>query len=269
MGVVRFRVAPDECRCGYLVGSSVIDLGKRQPHDVLAALPEALANRTSTIHDCTDVTFLPPVDPGTVVRMDGCYEHDVESEYDPHLGDLTSLDTPSLWITPTSSIAADGSEVELPAMTTDVRPGVELGILVGKQSYRLTPNEARDAICGYTVCRTLRAHDSQPGLYGYRMFPDFLGIGRSIVPDIDPPVELGVRKSGETVDQSSSGKLRFSFEELVSYVSNVFTLEPGDFIVTGDPTRITERLEPGTTVTAWIESIGRQTTTISSEVTRK
>jgi 2-keto-4-pentenoate hydratase/2-oxohepta-3-ene-1,7-dioic acid hydratase in catechol pathway len=150
-------------------------------------------------------------------------------------------------------------------MTDDVRPGVELGLIIGAQARHLTPEKAPEYIAGYTVCRTLRADDQHPGLYGYRMFPGFLGVGPSIVPEIGSPVALGVRQGNETVDSSSTARLRFSLGDLVSYASHIFTLEPGDLIVTGNPVRTKDSVEAGETVTAWIESIGQQTTTLVAE----
>ena len=264
MGVVRFRVGPGEPRCGYLAGSSVLDLGERQPHEALATLPEAVGSERP-VHDRRDVTLLCPVNPGTVVRLDGCYEHDVTDGYDPHLGDLASRETPSLWVAPTASLAADGTEVPLPAMADDVRPGVELGLVVGEQARHLTPEEALESIAGYTVCRTLWAHDEHPGLYGYRMFTGFLGVGPTVVPEITQPVALGARRDGETVDQSSTARLRFSLGELVSYASHVFTLDPGDLVVTGNPIRTEDAVDPGETVTTWVESVGQQTTVLTAE----
>ena len=264
MGLVRFETASDEIRCGYLLESSVVDLGNRTPPEVLANLSEVLtAGRPVRSRD--EVTLLPPVDPKTVVQLDGCYEKDVTDDPDPHLGELASDDKPSLWVSPNSSIAADGSEVPLPAMTDDVRPGVELGLVIGEQARHITPEEASKYTAGYTICRTLRAHDPHPGLYGYRMFPGFLGVGPTIVPEIELPVALGVRHDNKTVDRSSTARLRFPLGELVSYASHVFTLEPGDLVVTGNPVRTTDSVKPDETVTAWVESIGQQTAALVSE----
>jgi 2-keto-4-pentenoate hydratase/2-oxohepta-3-ene-1,7-dioic acid hydratase in catechol pathway len=127
---VRFQTQSDETWCGYLAGTSVIEIGERHPHQALGALPRALGPERP-VHDRREVTLLPPVDPGTVVRLDGCYAHDT---IDPHLSDLESRETPSLWVAPTDSLAADGTEVALPAMTEDVQPGVELGLVVGEQA---------------------------------------------------------------------------------------------------------------------------------------
>lgn len=115
MGVVRFRVESGEPRCGYLAGSSVVDLGERQPHDVLATLPETLGSERP-VHDRSEVTLLPPVDPGTIVRLDGCYAHDTT---DPHLGDLASRETPSLWVAPTDSLAIAGTPARVRSTVPD------------------------------------------------------------------------------------------------------------------------------------------------------
>lgn len=264
MRIVRFQKRTGDIRCGYLLGSTIIDLGDRQPHDILANLPKMLCSERP-IYNRSQIKLLPPVDPGKVVRLDGCYEQDVTEQPDPHLGDLASGDRPSLWVSPTGTLAAGDAEVPLPTMAHDVRPGVELGLVVGEQARCLTPEEASKYIAGYTVCRTLRAHDQHPGLYGYRMFPGFLGVGPSVVPEIELPVALGIRKNNETVDRSSTSRLRFSIGDIVSYASRVFTLEPGDLVVTGDPTRSKNSVNPDETVTAWIESIGRQATTFVAE----
>ena len=264
MGLVRFQTTSEEYRCGYIIGSSIIDLGKRKPHDALAALPEAL-NAERPVHNRSDVTLLCPVNPGTIVRLDGCYKQDTTDAHDPHIGELATKETPSLWVAPNDSLAADCTEVEIPAMVDDVRLGVELGVIIGEQARHLPPTEALDSVAGYTVCRTLRAHDGHPGLYGYRMFEGFLGVGSTLVPKITLPVALGVRRNDELADRSSTACLRFSLGELISYVSHVFTLEPGDLVVTGDPTHITEPIEVGETLTGWIESVGHQTTVVTTE----
>lgn len=264
MGLVRFQTTSDEWRCGYVISSSVIDLGKRQPHDAISTLPESL-DPEQPVHDLNDLTLLCPVNPGTIVRLDGCYEQDTTDAYNPHLGELATRETPSLWVAPNDSLTADYTEVEIPAMVDDVRPGVELGLVIGEQARHLSPTEALDSVAGYTVCRTLRAHDSHPGLYGYQMFDGFLGVGSTLIPKMTSPVALGIRRDDEMADQSSTARLRFSLGELVSYVSHIFTLEPGDLVVTGDPTRITEPIEAGETVIAWIESVGNQTTFVTAE----
>jgi 2-keto-4-pentenoate hydratase/2-oxohepta-3-ene-1,7-dioic acid hydratase in catechol pathway len=261
MGIVRFQTQSGNTRCGYLAESSVIDLGEQPSHKAFDYIKKT-NNIARPIYDRSDVTLLSPVDPKTVVRLDGCYAHDTTDEYDPHLGELATQETPSLWVAPTNSLATDENNVPLPEMTDDVRPGVELGLVISEQVRNCSPNKAREHIAGYTVCRTLTAHDEHPGLYGYRMFNGFVGVGSELVQEITLPVTLGVRRNGETADRASTTDLRFSLGELVSYASNVFTLDPGDLILTGNPVQIQTAVEVGEVITAWIESIGRQTTTI-------
>jgi len=268
MGIVHFQPKSSKTRWGYLTESSVIDLGEQMPEE-LSLFSQETQSITGEIYARDEVTFLVPINPGTVVQLDGCYAHDTTDEYDQHLGKLATQETPSLWVTPIDSLVADDTDISLPAMTDDVRPGVELGLIVGEQVRNCSPEEAREHIAGYTVCRTLTAHDEHPGLYGYRMFKGFLGVGSELVRDITLPVDLGIRRDGKTIDRASTADLRFSLGELVSYTSHIFTLDPGDLILTGNPMRVQAPVEAGETITAWIESVGRQTTTIVAEEDRR
>lgn len=130
MGVVRFRVALDEWRCGSLSGTPVVDLTKRQPHDALASLSEALGPER-LVHDRSVVVPLCPVEPGTVVEFDGCYAHDTTA---PHLGALACRETPSLRVALSDSLADDDTEVAVPAMIDDIQFGAELGLAFGERA---------------------------------------------------------------------------------------------------------------------------------------
>lgn len=264
MGIARFRTNDGSVRYGYASGSSILDFGMQSLRDLLTNLPDALASGEQ-IYDRSEVTLLSPVDPGTVVRFDGCYEHNIADDHDPHLGEFIAGEAPSIWVTPNSSLCADDCEVSIPTILDDVRPGVELGLVIGRHAENLSLQEAADCIIGYTVCRTLSGYDQHPGLYGYRMFAGSLGVGPTIVPEVELPVALGVRQNDETVDQSSTAHLRFSLGDLVRYASHIFTLNPGDLLVTGNPLQATDSVNPGDTVTAWIESVGQQTAALSAE----
>ena len=264
MGIVRFRTESGSTRCGYIVGSSIVGIDDQLPHQAPSTLSTAedISRRT---YNRSEVTLINPVDPGTIVCLDGCYEHDGVEQRDPHVGELATQETPSLWVALVDSMVAEGTDVTLPGLTDDVRPGVELGLVIGERTRNCSPDRAREHIAGYITCRTFNAHDTHPGLYGYRMFEGFLGVGEKFVPDITLPVALGVRRNKKVADRSSTADLRFSLGELVSYASHVFTLDPGDLVLTGNPTRIDSPLKPGENVTAWIESVGRQTATVVAE----
>ena len=272
MGIVRFRTDSGEVQIGYLIDSAVVELNKDEHKPEYLATDTAhiinsISSDDSTMHDVSEVTLETPTDPKNIVRLDGCYKKDDKNEGDRHLKEagLDHLENSTLWVAPNSSLTSPEGEVSIPEVVEDIRPGVELGIVVGECVRNLEPSNALEPIAGYTACRTLQSQDENPGLYGYKMFDGFLAVGPEIVSRVGFPLALGVRKDGATVDVRSTSELRFSLGEIVSYVSEVMTLYPGDIITTGNPTKIQTKLSPGDSVTAWIEDIGHITTRISEE----
>jgi 5-oxopent-3-ene-1,2,5-tricarboxylate decarboxylase/2-hydroxyhepta-2,4-diene-1,7-dioate isomerase len=210
----------------------------------------------------TESDFHVPMEPSKIIRLDGCYEHDVTDEgFNHHLENagLNDMSTPSLWVAPKSTLSPHGGTVTIPGQMADIRPGVELGVVIDSSVYALEVDEALDAIGGFTVCMDLAAHDDVPGLEGYRMFDECLPCGPDVVDQelINPETRaMGIRHNGEPVDVQSTTSFRFSLAEMISYVSKVMSLSPGDLITTGTPIRDAPSLEAGDEVEAWIESIG-------------
>lgn len=211
------------------------------------------------------------MDPSKIVRLDGCYKNDVfDDGFNKHVEEvgLNNMDTPSLWVAPNSTLTAHRGTVQPPAQMEDIRPGVELGVVINSSVKDLDVSNALDAVGGFTVCMDLAAHDDVPGLEGYRMFDTCLPCGPEIVdpPDFDPETRaLGIRVNSEPVDTKSTTLLRFSLGEILSYVSKIMSLAPGDLITTGSPIRGSPSLSDGDTVEAWIESVGTLEATIEWE----
>jgi 5-oxopent-3-ene-1,2,5-tricarboxylate decarboxylase/2-hydroxyhepta-2,4-diene-1,7-dioate isomerase len=274
MSLVRFRHDDGSIRSGYRFAEDVLDLSivfdAPEPplSDQFAAVTELLASTGAETTRLAEPDLEVPVEPSKIIRLDGCYEHDTTDDgFNEHLesADLTAMETPSLWVAPNSTLTSHRGTVNVPAQMTDVRPGVELGIVIGSPAQAVDLDDALDAVGGFTVCMDIAAHDDIPGLEGYRMFDTSLPCGPGIVdPEtIDPAARaLGLRRNGEPVDVQSTTSLRFSITELVSYVSNVMTLSPGDLITTGTPIRGAPAVEDGDTIEAWIESVGTLAVTI-------
>jgi 2-keto-4-pentenoate hydratase/2-oxohepta-3-ene-1,7-dioic acid hydratase in catechol pathway len=102
--------------------------------------------------------------------------------------------------------------------------------------------------------------------------PGFCPVGPWIVTadELDPSdLRLGCTINGEPIQDGRTADMRFSIAEIISYLSHHLVLRPGDIIATGTPVRLASppgpdrHLEPGDTVTAWIEGIGELTTTIA------
>jgi 5-oxopent-3-ene-1,2,5-tricarboxylate decarboxylase/2-hydroxyhepta-2,4-diene-1,7-dioate isomerase len=277
MSLVRFRHDDGSIRSGYRFAEDVLDLStvSETPEpslsDRFTAVAELLASTDVETTQLAETDLEVPVEPSKIIRLDGCYEHDTTDDgFNDHLesADLTAMETPSLWVAPNSTLIPHQETVNVPAQMTDVRPGVELGIVIGSSAHAVDPDDALEAVGGFTVCMDVAAHDDIPGLEGYRMFDTSLPCGPGIVDPktIDPTARaLGIRHNGEPVDVRSTTSLRFSIGELVSYVSNVMTLSPGDLITTGTPIRGAPTVEDGDTVEAWIESVGTLAVTIEWE----
>jgi len=223
------------------------------------------------VFDVSQAGIEVPTTPSTIVRLDGCYEHDVTDEgFNHHVeaADFNDMDYPSLWVALDSTLTPHDGTVRVPTRMADVRPGVELGVVIDSHAHALDPDEALDAVGGFTVCMDLAVHDDEPGLEGYRMFDTSLPCGPELVTSKSVDTEasaLGIRVDGEPVDVESTSQFRFSLAELVSYVSEVLSLSPGDLITTGTPIRGAPALEDGADVQAWIESVGTLRATVEWE----
>jgi 5-oxopent-3-ene-1,2,5-tricarboxylate decarboxylase/2-hydroxyhepta-2,4-diene-1,7-dioate isomerase len=269
MGFVRFTSERGPPQFGYRIADQIVSCSAQPGHSTVA---ESLDY--STTFDANEVDIAVPTDPSTIVRLDGCYEHDVTDEGFNHLVEgagFNEMEYPSLWVAPDSTLTPHEGTVRIPAQMRDVRPGVELGVVIDSHAHALEPDDALEAIGGYTVCMDLAVLDDEPGLEGYRMFDTSLPCGPELVESeaLDPEaLALGIRVDGEPVDVRSTTSFRFPLEELVSYVSTVMTLSPGDLITTGTPIRGAPALEDSDEVEAWVESVGTLQATVEWEVSR-
>jgi 2-keto-4-pentenoate hydratase/2-oxohepta-3-ene-1,7-dioic acid hydratase in catechol pathway len=139
-------------------------------------------------------------------------------------------------------------------------PAVELGVVIGTDSRYLTEEEVLDAIAGYTVCNDITARTDWPGPMAYKLMDTFWPIGPAITPpdQVSNPTNLSMRleKDGEVICRGTTASMRFSIPFVVSHVSSILKLRPGDIISTGDPGRVESRIEPGTKIEAIIKDVG-------------
>jgi len=144
----------------------------------------------------------------------------------------------------TSAIVGPEEPICLPASSSKVDYEVELVVVVDRRAKDVSKAEAMDYVAGYTVGNDVSARDWQlkkPGgqwMMG-KTFDSFAPIGPAIVTtdEIPNPESLAIklRLNGETLQDSTTGELIFGIAEVVSYLSQVFTLEPGDLVFTGTP----------------------------------
>ena len=176
---------------------------------------------------------------------------------------------PALFAKYARSFIGAFDDLVLPLASAAVDWEVELGIVVGRPARHASEKESWDAIAGYTVINDVTMRDWQmrtPQWMQGKTFEASTPIGPHLVtPDeIDHASDLEVRcmVDGDVVQSSRTSKLIFSPAEIVSYISTIITLVPGDVIATGTPAGIGAAqvpprfLAPGHRLTSTIEGIG-------------
>jgi 2-keto-4-pentenoate hydratase/2-oxohepta-3-ene-1,7-dioic acid hydratase in catechol pathway len=142
-----------------------------------------------------------------------------------------------------NAIAASGDAIRLQE-TEELDFEVELAVVMGRAAHRVSAEEARRCIAGYTVAHDVSARDWQLKRNGGqwflgKSFDTFAPIGPAIVTsdELGDPHRLGIRcfLNDAPVQSSNTDQLIFRCEDLVAWVSRFMTLRPGDLIFTGTP----------------------------------
>lgn len=162
-------------------------------------------------------------------------------------------------------------DVPLPAVSRQVDYEAELVIVIGRETWQVTEDQADDAIFGYMCGHDVSARDWQKGRPGGqwllgKSFPNFAPAGPYLVPKqfVPDPGNLGIRLTlnGETLQESSTSQLIFNPWQLIAYLSKCCVLKPGDIIFTGTPpgvgaARTPPRfLQPGDECSVTIDGLG-------------
>ena len=170
-----------------------------------------------------------------------------------------------------STLIGHGQEIRLPAISEQVDYEAELVVVIGQRGRNIAAENAAEYIGGYAVGHDVSARDWQlhkPGkqwLAG-KTFDTFAPVGPELVTDheVPDPHALGIRLrlNGETMQDSNTNQLIFRIGEVVSYLSRICTLEPGDLIFTGTPPGVGMArkppvwLKPGDVVEVEIDGLG-------------
>jgi 2-keto-4-pentenoate hydratase/2-oxohepta-3-ene-1,7-dioic acid hydratase in catechol pathway len=205
--------APDQ------VGGDMEDLpSKRMDHLALA-----------------EATLLPPVRPSKIVCVGRNYR-----EHAAELGNEVPSE-PLLFFKPPSSLLAPGKEIRRPKVSQRVDFEGELGLVIGKNCYKLASDEdVRPYILGYTCVNDVTARDLQntDGQWTRaKGFDTFCPVGPLVTDEINPwsGVVVETRVNGDLRQQGDSRDFIFSLGVLIRYISQAMTLVPGDLIASGTP----------------------------------
>jgi 2-keto-4-pentenoate hydratase/2-oxohepta-3-ene-1,7-dioic acid hydratase in catechol pathway len=239
----------------------------------LGDLRGRLGDTGAPSHPRSSVQLLPPIpDPGKIVCIGLNYrKHAAEVG-----ADLDSLpEIPTIFAKYPNALAADGAAVRVPTAKTDYE--AEVAFVVGRRAQDVEEAEALDHIAGYTLLNDLSARDLQgatPQWMAGKVFDGSAPCGPWLVtPDeAGPADEIAIRLTlnGEEMQSGATDDLIFSIPQLLSQLSRLMTLEPGDIVSTGTPEGVGMGRKPrvwlsvGDEIVIESPTLGRLTTRISA-----
>lgn len=225
--------------------------------DILSAEP--WNDNAKKIDSCVmkEEALLAPATPSKVVCL-GVNYRDHASEMSHKLPE-----DPLIFMKAPTSVIGPNDSIVYPSYWTErVDYEAELALIIGKKAWQVKEEDAFDYIFGYTCLNDVTARDLQKkdGQWTRaKSFDTFCPLGPWIVTGIDPTdVRVSSRVNGEIRQESRTSYLIFSIPRIISFISHVMTLLPGDVIATGTPAGIGP-LSPGDSVTIDIEKIGALT----------
>lgn len=279
MGLVRFSVDSGGPRYGVLHEGTVLEVshaGAGGETHILERI-ESVVSKASPEpdefdrYDSNSVTFHLPVEPSKILRLEGCYEHDLtDRDFDRFVeaDGLHENEWPAAFVAPPTAMVPPDTPLELPQFAERIRPGLEVGFVIGTDAKYLEPEDAMEAVSGILAVGTITVFDDLPGLFGYKSFDTALPVARQVVPRLEVPVEnlsLSLSVNGEELDRRSTTSWRFEPGELVAGMADGISLRPGDVILTGNPMRVDRTLADGDRLSVSIDGVG----TLTSEVMRE
>ena len=201
----------------------------------------------------SDLELLTPCEPSKII----C----IGLNYKSHAKEM-NLDLPSeplVFLKPPTSALAHGGEIIRPEMSQRVDYEAETAIVIGKKAVNIGIEEAGDYIFGVTCLNDVTARDLQTkdGQWTRaKSFDTFAPFGPCIANEIDyDNLKIELILNGEVKQKSSTSDFIFKSKEIVSFVSKIMTLLPGDIIATGTPSGIGV-LNQGDTVEVKVEGVG-------------
>jgi 2-keto-4-pentenoate hydratase/2-oxohepta-3-ene-1,7-dioic acid hydratase in catechol pathway len=166
---------------------------------------------------------------------------------------------PIVFFKPPTSLIGSGDTIRLPGVSRRVEYEAEIGVVIGRRVRGAGPEEAERAIGGYTcvndvTCRDLQHADGQWGRA--KGFDTFCPVGPRVAEGLDwRTLEILCRVNGKERQRGRATDMHFPIPELVSFLSGIMTLEPGDLIATGTPAG-TAPLSDGDVVEVEIPGVG-------------
>jgi 2-keto-4-pentenoate hydratase/2-oxohepta-3-ene-1,7-dioic acid hydratase in catechol pathway len=208
---------------------------------------------TGQIFSITDVTLLSPIKPNQIIGIGANYV----SKLEDRPSDLPEI--PVFFFKPISSVIGPEEDIIIPEGIEQVKFESELAIVIGKEAKNVPESEVLDYVFGYTVGNDVTApqffHQDGHWTIG-KSFDTFTPLGPVIETELDPlAVKVEARLNGVEKQNSATELMIIPIRRMVSYLTKVMTLKPGDVILTGSPIGA-EFVGAGDTIECKIKEIG-------------
>ncbi len=286
--------------CGILASERLIDIpsawdGPNPPRSVkeilqrgpscLAKLAE-LAGSADAFTPLDSVKILAPIPrPGKAIALAGNYsEHIREAGLELGLSDSPRRTTvPRPFLMPPTVVIGPDEQISWPAYSEKIDYEIELAVIIGKKAKCVMPDNSLDAVAGYTICNDVsarsvsfaksRAERPWDEFYDWlngKWADGFLPIGPYLltadeIGDVQN-LDMMLTVNGEVRQNASTSQMIYPVADIVSFLSHIMTLEPGDVIATGTPAGVAmasgKFLQPGDTIECTIEKLGTLTNTL-------
>ena len=282
--------------CGIVTEEGIIDIPsatERQPSHRLHSIKEILIKGSAALDSVLEIAenpaeiipfdkvqWLPPIPrPNKLLALAGNYaKHLQETSGRNSLPDLQEKTAPIRpFLMPQTAVTGHQTTVHWPLYSEQVDYEIELAVIIGKTAHALSPERAQKAIVGYTIANDISARSvsfsrrprEQTGKDFYEWLmgkwsDGFLPLGPWMVTADEIPdpqnLQMTLKVNGQTRQQASTSEMIYSVYEIVSFLSHLMTLEPGDIIATGTPHGVGAAtgnyLQPGDKIDCTIEGIG-------------
>jgi 2-keto-4-pentenoate hydratase/2-oxohepta-3-ene-1,7-dioic acid hydratase in catechol pathway len=241
--------AGDGARAGVLEDERVVDAWAALGEPHRGSLRELIAdgrvedlrgtfgNAGTPAHPRSAVTLLAPItDPDKIICIGLNYgKHAAE-------GGMEVPESPTIFAKFRNALTGPGATVRLPANSSKVDYEAEVAFVVGRRAKDVGEEEALDHLAGYMLLNDLSARDLQfatPQWMSGKVFDGSAPCGPALVtPEEAGPhdgIEIRLTLNGEQMQGASTADLIFSVPRLLSHLSQLMTLEPGDIVSTGTP----------------------------------
>lgn len=153
-------------------------------------------------------------------------------------------ESPMLFAKWPTALIGPGEPIVLPGISTSIDYEAELGVVIGSRVKRASVENALEAVCGYLCANDVTARDLQKLDRQYsraKSLDTFCPVGEMVpAADVPDPGALRIRGlvNGDVRQDSTTADLIFSIPELIAFISEAITLEPGDLLLTGTPSGV-------------------------------